>query len=204
MSIDPPAPRAGHAVTVSLRLETRIRPITDPATLDALSFVADMTVDGQTIPVRLNDNGIAPDTTAGDGIYAGSVLLPPDATGAVTFTGSVAGVGISGDTRTVDAQVASGPPLLTAVSSLTGEGSTVAPGGSLSGDVTVANQTGRSQQVRHLGHHSRRRDRVHGRAHWRRHFSVPPRLRHRHRARREHGHVGGGGGRQPEHGDPPA
>jgi hypothetical protein len=148
MSIDPPSPQPGHPVTVSLRLETRSRPITDPTTLRALSFVATMTVGGNTVEVRLADDGVAPDIAKDDGIYTGTATMPAGASGAVRFTGSVTGIGISGDTRTVDAQVASGPAQLTAVSTLSGDGSAIPPGGSLSGDITVANQSGLRRRVR--------------------------------------------------------
>ncbi|MGW6445235.1 VWA domain-containing protein [Lentzea sp. NPDC055074] len=150
MTANPPAPRPGDEVTVTLSLQTRTRSITDPSALRDLSFTADVTGDGWATPITLGDDGQNGDPTGQDGIYTGKVVIPQQAKGSVKFTGTVAGIGISGDTRTVDADIVQGPPELTATGTFGNSDRTVEPGGSMKGSVTVTNSSGRARKARIL------------------------------------------------------
>lgn len=148
MIINPPSPRAGQEVSVALSLQTRTRSITDPAVLKELSFTAEAAGTGFTTPISLNDDARDGDDKSQDGVYTGKVVVPGDATGSVKFTGTIAGVGISGDTRTVEVPIVQGPPALTAASTFGNSDREVAPGGSMKGEVTVTNNTGRARKAR--------------------------------------------------------
>lgn len=150
MTVDPPSPRPGQEVSVALSLQTRNRSITDPNALKDLSFTADVTGDGFNAPITLNDDARDGDKRAQDGVYTGKVTIPDQATGAVKFTGTVAGIGISSDTRTVDAALVAGPPALTATGTFGNTDWTVAPGGSMRGAVTVTNNSGQARRARIL------------------------------------------------------
>jgi hypothetical protein len=104
LSVSPPSPVAGQTVAVALQLRTRRGPITDPDQLHGLAFVA-----------GLRGTGFAPLTTdlqdrEGNGQHEGRLTVPATATGRLSFTGSVSGIGISGDQRTYDTLVATVPP----------------------------------------------------------------------------------------------
>jgi hypothetical protein len=150
MTIDPPAPRPGQEIKVALSLQTRTRSITDPSALKDLSFTAGVAGEGFTTPIALNDEARDGDQRAGDGVYSGKVTIPDKTTGPVKFTGTVAGIGISGDTRTVDAVLVTGLPALTATGSFGNTSWTVAPGGSLKGTVAVTNNSGHARKARIL------------------------------------------------------
>ncbi|MEV0678901.1 vWA domain-containing protein [Actinosynnema sp. NPDC050436] len=139
LSLDPPSPSAGQEVEVGLSLQTRTRPVDDAAALRGLSFTAELTGEGYGGPVPLAD-------ATGSGVHTGRVTIPPDARGAFRVTASVAGVGISGDTRTVDGRIVDGASALSAISSV--DGTTVAPGGVLDGVIEVTNSSGRTRKVR--------------------------------------------------------
>ncbi|GAB2843307.1 vWA domain-containing protein [Lentzea nigeriaca] len=148
MILNPPVPRPGQQVVVELSLQTRSRAIVDPAALRALSFTATMSGADFTTTIQLNDEQRDSDQRRDDGVYTGHVTVPDNATGSIRFVGKVAGIGISGDTRTVDAAIASGPAPLAAVSSFGDTDRTVAPGDSLKGSVTVTNNSGRARKAR--------------------------------------------------------
>ncbi|WP_086665138.1 vWA domain-containing protein [Lentzea kentuckyensis] len=148
MILNPPSPRAGQEVTVALSLQTRTRSITDPAVLKELSFTAEAAGTGFTTPISLNDEARDGDDKSQDGVYTGKVVVPAEATGSVKFTGTIAGVGISGDTRSVEAPIVQGPPALTASSTFGNSDREVAPGGSMKGEVTVTNNSGRARKAR--------------------------------------------------------
>ncbi|MFS8095725.1 VWA domain-containing protein [Lentzea alba] len=148
MTVNPPAPQAGQEVTVALSLQTRSRSITDPNALKDLAFTADVTGDGFTTPIPLNDNAQNGDSRGQDGVYSGKVVIPDQAKGNVKFTGTVAGIGISSDTRTVDAALVTGPPALTALTTFGNTDWQVAPGDTVKGTVTVTNNSGRARKAR--------------------------------------------------------
>jgi hypothetical protein len=148
MTVNPPAPQPGQEVTVALSLQTRSRSITDPAELKDVSFTADIAGNGFTTPVPLNDDAQNGDTRGQDGIYSGKVVVPDQAKGTVKFSGTIAGIGISSDTRTVDAALVSGPRPLAATTTFGNADWNVAPGDTVGGTVTVTNNSGRARKAR--------------------------------------------------------
>ncbi|MFI6099871.1 VWA domain-containing protein [Lentzea sp. NPDC051213] len=148
MTVNPPAPQAGQEVTVALSLQTRSRSITDPGALKDLAFTADIAGDGFTTPIPLNDDANNGDSRGQDGVYSGKIVIPDQAKGTVKFTGTVAGIGISGDTRTVDAALVSGPRPLAASTTFGNTDWEVAPGDTVQGTVTVTNNSGRARKAR--------------------------------------------------------
>ncbi len=149
LSVDPPSPVAGQPVTVGVRLQTRRDTITDPASLTGLAFTAKVGGDGFTeFPVTLADDGNAPDAKAGDGLFTGTGTVPRTATGALRFTGSVSGVGVQSDQRTLDTKVAAGLAQVRAQARFTDTDRFTAPGASRAGELSVTNDTGQPQKVR--------------------------------------------------------
>ncbi|WP_112263168.1 vWA domain-containing protein [Lentzea terrae] len=148
MTVNPPAPQAGQEVTVALSLQTRSRSITDPAELEDVSFTADLAGTGFTTPIPLNDEAQNGDTRGQDGIYSGKIVIPGEAKGTVKFSGTIAGIGISSDTRTVDAALVTGPRPIAAVASFDNTDWNVAPGDTVGGKVTVTNNSGRARKAR--------------------------------------------------------
>ncbi|MEU0884645.1 vWA domain-containing protein [Lentzea sp. NPDC005914] len=148
MTVNPPAPQPGQEVTVALNLQTRSRSITDPAELKDVSFTADVAGEGFTTPIPLNDDARDGDTRGQDGVYSGKVVIPDQARGTVKFSGTIAGIGISGDTRTVDAALVTGPRPLAATTTFGNADWNVAPGDTVGGTVTVTNNSGRARKAR--------------------------------------------------------
>ncbi|MCP2242594.1 VWA domain-containing protein [Lentzea aerocolonigenes] len=148
MTVNPPAPQAGQEVTVALSLHTRSRSITDPSALKDLSFTADVRGEGFTTLIPLNDDAQNGDSRDQDGVYSGKIVIPGGAKGAVKFTGTVAGIGISSDTRIVDAALVTGPRPLVATTTFGNTDWNVAPGDTVRGTVTVTNNSGRARKAR--------------------------------------------------------
>lgn len=142
---------AGQPVTISMSLRTRRGPVTDAAQLAGLTFSANLTgVGNLAIPIPMADDGSGTDPTAGDGTYTGQVTVPTDASGTVGVEGSVQGIGISGDEPRATLQITSGPPALLTAATLPNINNTVAPGSTISGQVTVTNNSGQQRRVRLL------------------------------------------------------
>jgi hypothetical protein len=144
LSVSPPSPVAGQTVDVALQLRTRRGPITDPDELHGLAFVA-----------GLRGTGFSPLTTdlpdrEGNGQHEGRLTVPSTATGRLRFTGSVSGVGISGDQRTYDTLVATVPPPVQAELVLADKDPEVVVGSTISGTAEVVNNSGVTQQLRLL------------------------------------------------------
>ncbi|WP_165960878.1 vWA domain-containing protein [Actinocrispum wychmicini] len=140
LTVDPPSPQPGQTVTVSLKLQTRNQVVTDQ--LSTLDFTVTMAG----APVAVADDGRQPDRQAGDGIYTGVAQAP--ATGAsVQFTGTVTGVGVSGDTRTYDAALSTSQTQVRAQIKVDAA-TTVEPGKAVQGTVTVTSALGRAVKLR--------------------------------------------------------
>ncbi|MFD5095094.1 vWA domain-containing protein [Amycolatopsis thailandensis] len=150
LSVDPPAPSPGQDVVLGVRLQTRKNVIADPASLSGLTFGARLSGQGfEPIAVPLADDGKKPDLAAGDGLYLGKVKIPATASGTLTFTGGVSGVGIQGDERSQSGVVAGGVPQVRAQIVLAApEAPFVPPGGNLAGKVNVTNDTAQPAKVR--------------------------------------------------------
>ncbi len=138
----------GEPVTVSLSLRTRRGPVTDEAQLAGLSFTADLVSEGETVGVPLRDDGNQPDPTAGDGTFSGVASVPASARGSVTLRGAVEGIGISGDRPSTTLEITEGPPDVEAAATLPNVTDTVAPGGALTGRLTLTNNSGQQRRIR--------------------------------------------------------
>ncbi|GAB3738747.1 hypothetical protein GCM10027598_67350 [Amycolatopsis oliviviridis] len=147
LTVDPPAPQRGQRVKVLLTLQTRNRPIRDPAQLAGLTFSVTMTSGTATSEVPMADGGTNGDDRAGDGVYTGSAVVPDTAAKTARFVGSVQGIGVSGDTRTVLTTLSDGRPGLAAQIALD-QATLVEPGRSVSGTVTVDSLLGVRAKVR--------------------------------------------------------
>ncbi|WP_052685494.1 VWA domain-containing protein [Lentzea aerocolonigenes] len=150
MTVNPPAPQPGQEVTVSLSLQTRSRSITDPDELRDVAFTADLAGDGFTTAIPLNDDAQNGDSRGRDGIYSGKIVVPDQAKGTVKFTGTVAGIGISSDTRTVDAALITGPRQFFASSAFEDKinWNDISPGQKVRGKASVTNESGRPRKAR--------------------------------------------------------
>ncbi|TQM84464.1 von Willebrand factor type A domain-containing protein [Saccharothrix saharensis] len=149
LTVDPPAPQAGTEAKVLLGIQTRNGAVSDPAELSSLDF--SVVVDGQggPAPVALNDSGQGGDTRAGDGLYTGAVAVPESGVDELRVVGTVSGIGITGDTRSVVASVSRGRGALAAQLRVPPT-DTVAPGGSVAVAAVVDNVGGFKAKVRVL------------------------------------------------------
>ncbi len=142
LSVSPPVPAAGQVVDVRMQLRTRRGPISDPELLRALAFKAGLRGEGFTLSTDLANS---------DGQYEGQLTVPPGASGALTFTGNVSGVGISGDEQVFHTRVADGTrPLMLGNVVLTDFDSDVVLGSSVPGMASVTNNTGVPKRLRLL------------------------------------------------------
>ncbi|HEX6351857.1 VWA domain-containing protein [Actinophytocola sp.] len=145
LSVSPPRPAAGQTVDISMQVWARGRAVTDPETLAGLSFVTTLTGDGVDRPPR-----VALTDDAADGTFDGKLTVPKEASGALTFTGQVTGVGIGGDTRVLYTGVQPGSALLTGQILFDRNDAAVVPGGTVTGTVSVTNDSGTPEQLRLL------------------------------------------------------
>ncbi len=136
LTVDPPQPAAGQPVNVSMQVWARNRAVTDPATVQGLTFKTVVTgASGAPLgELTLSD----PDR---DGTFGGQFGVPADATGALTFTGTVTGVGIGGDTRVLATSVQNGAAPVRAQILFDSNTATVTPGGSITGTVSMTNNS---------------------------------------------------------------
>ncbi|GLZ28011.1 hypothetical protein Lesp02_02010 [Lentzea sp. NBRC 105346] len=141
ITASPPQPEAGQTVEVSMQIRARGRAVIDPGTLKGLTFVTTMTGNLPEQKATLSD----PD---GDGTFAGKFTLPDNASGDLLFTGQVTGIGVGGDTRTYPTKVLKGAAPVQAQILFDANSGPVAPGGTVTGSVTVANNSGQSAQLR--------------------------------------------------------
>lgn len=134
ISLDYPNPPPGQDVRVDMTVQARGATITDPDALEPLTFVVKLAGDGFSPPppVNLTDSD-------GDGRYSGTITVPKDATGKLTVTGRVSGVGVDGDTRSFPTNVLLGPATLQGNIALSPDGVSVRPGDTIKGSVGVTN-----------------------------------------------------------------
>ncbi|WP_199863509.1 MULTISPECIES: vWA domain-containing protein [unclassified Streptomyces] len=137
--LDPASPRAGERVKVEVRMQTRRGVvITDPRQLAGLAVSAELKGDGfEPVDFRLADDGRAPDATAGDVRFTGTLTVPAGATGDLELVTRMDAPGITSDRRPLHAGVSAGIPLVTA--GLVVEPATVHPGGTVRGTLDVTN-----------------------------------------------------------------
>ncbi|MFE1437387.1 CHAT domain-containing protein [Streptomyces sp. NPDC058739] len=108
--MDPPAPRPGEKVTVTLRLQTREGyAIKDSADYAGLSIGAELTGDGfSPRRIDLTAKGQDPYVETDIGFFTGSLTVPDTATGALTVGVDLTAPGLTTDTRPLVTAVASG------------------------------------------------------------------------------------------------
>ncbi|MDV9188306.1 vWA domain-containing protein [Streptomyces sp. SR27] len=137
--LDPASPRAGEQVKVEVRMQTRRGVvITDPRQLAGIAVAADLKGEGfRPVAFRLADDGKAPDATAGDARFTGTLTVPDGATGDLELVTRMDAPGITSDHRPLHARVGEGVPLVAA--GLAVEGVTVHPGGTVRGTLDVTN-----------------------------------------------------------------
>jgi uncharacterized repeat protein (TIGR01451 family) len=143
LTASPPQPAAGQTVDVNMQVWARGRAVTDPQTLQGLTFVTTLTGSTGFPPqqVTLAD----PDH---DGMFAGQLKVPDNASGDLTYTGQVTGIGVSGDTRILSTKVRKSAAAVQAQILFGSNRATVTPGGTISGTVSVTNNSGQPARLR--------------------------------------------------------
>ncbi|MFB7086107.1 VWA domain-containing protein [Streptomyces sp. NPDC056296] len=141
ITMDPPSPRPGEKVTVTMRLQTREGyQIKDPEHYEGLRVSSELTGDGfAPQSLSLTDDGKGPDPDANDGSFSGSARIPESADGALKVDGTLTASGLRADTRSELGQVAPGElPVTTALEMPAGD---THPGGKVTGTLTVRNNS---------------------------------------------------------------
>jgi von Willebrand factor type A domain len=139
--VNPPQPRPGQTVTVSVRIQVRNQTLVN---LNALA--------GVSVSARVSGAGFAAPTPTplsaninGDGVFSGSLTVPPTAKGALSFAGIVTGQGVVGDENVFATSVPSSQLQLTGQISLSQ--TSVSPGGTVTGVLLLDNPTGQVAQL---------------------------------------------------------
>jgi hypothetical protein len=143
ITVNPPQPTAGQTVEVDMQVWARGKAITDPQALKGLSFVATLTGAGVATSqqVKLSDSD-------GDGTYTGPLTVPSSASGALSFTGSVSGLGIGGDTRIYPTRVQSAAAAVQGQILFDVNRADVHPGDTVPGTVSINNDSGQPAALR--------------------------------------------------------
>ena len=144
---DPADPAPGQAVTVTVKLQIRTRSLS-ASDLANVHVSVRVSGPGVTTPisVQVNDEGVPPDQTARDGVYAGTFTVPKKATGTLTAEGVVSAQGVKSDAHVARITVDSNDQLVTGQMTLpTGE---VARSGQVTGTVQLRNPTGQPHTIR--------------------------------------------------------
>jgi hypothetical protein len=141
LTVNPPQPAPGQEVDVEMQVWARNRAITDTEALSTLTFAATMTGSGGERKIKLAD-------TDGDGTFSGKVTVPDAATGGLTFTGQVTGIGIGGDTRVLNTVLQSSGKVVQGSIRFDVNRATAHPGGEITGQITVRNDTGAPARLR--------------------------------------------------------
>lgn len=145
ISINPPTPTAGQQVEVDMQVWARGSAITDREALRGLSFITTLTGAGLDAPQRIELAD--PD---GDGTYSGKLSVPSSASGALSFTGQVSGVGIGGDTRIYPTRVQSAAAAVQGQILFGVNRAAVHPGDAVPGTISIANDSGQPAALRLL------------------------------------------------------
>lgn len=142
LTVSPPTPAAGQVVDVDIQVRARREPINDPELLRGLTFVT-----------TLNGSGFSPTSidladSDDDATYSGQLTVPASASGALVFTGSVSGIGVTRSEPVFNTQVATAVPQVHGQLRLLFDDSEVRPGESVPGQVVVTNDSGRPAGLR--------------------------------------------------------
>jgi hypothetical protein len=143
LTASPPQPAAGQTVDVDMQVWARGRAVIDVPTLQPLTFTTTMTGSAgfPAQSVTLSD----PDH---DGTFSGLLKVPDGASGDLTFSGQVSGIGIGGDTRVLSTKVQGAAAAIQGQILFDTNLATVTPGGTVSGTVTVTNNSGQPTPLR--------------------------------------------------------
>jgi uncharacterized repeat protein (TIGR01451 family) len=143
LKVNPPQPAAGQTVEVNMQVWARNRAVTDPGTVQGLSFVTALSGSaGFTAQqVALAD----PDR---DGTFAGQLKVPDGVSGDLTFTGQVSGLGIGGDTRVLSTKVQPGVAPIRAQILFDTNHAEIRPGETVSGTISVTNDSDQPAKLR--------------------------------------------------------
>lgn len=139
LTLDPASPRAGERAQVEVRMQTRRGVvITDPRQLDGIGVTVELTGDGfSPVKTRLADDGRAPDRTAGDVRFTGTLTVPAGAVGKLKLIARMSAPGVTSDERPLYTVTTVGTPEVTA--GLSVDRVTVNPGGTVQGTLSVTN-----------------------------------------------------------------
>ncbi|MEV2199561.1 VWA domain-containing protein [Streptomyces fradiae] len=137
--LDPASPRPGERAVVEVRMQTRRGVyITDPALLTGIKVTGQLAGDGfDPVGFTLADDGRAPDRTASDVRFTGTVTVPAGATGALRLTTRMEAPGVTSDLRPLNARTGERAPAV--VAGLTVDRTTVHPGDTVRGTLSVTN-----------------------------------------------------------------
>ncbi|MFI8519262.1 VWA domain-containing protein [Streptomyces sp. NPDC085481] len=137
--LDPASPRRGQATVVEVQMQTRRGVlIRDPKQLQGVTVSAEVSGEGfAPVTVRLADDGQAPDRTAGDVRFTGTLTLPETATGKLEVVTRMSAPGITSDEVPLHAFRSPDSPTITA--GLSVEQTTVHPGDTVHGVLDVTN-----------------------------------------------------------------
>lgn len=141
ITLTPPSPRVGEKAVVTVKLQTRKGlEITDQQDLKDLGVTSVLEGEGfPSVPIKLADDGVAPDAKAGDATFTGTVTIPAGATGRITASSTLTASGLAADqNRPFNSVVSPAVPLVTAAFSLDGD-HRVHPGDALKGTLTLRN-----------------------------------------------------------------
>ncbi|WP_158851438.1 VWA domain-containing protein [Saccharothrix deserti] len=143
LTVSPPQPAAGQTVGVDMQVWARGRAVVDRQALEGLAFVVTLTGSSgfPAQQVTLAD----PD---GDGTFGGQLKVPDNATGDLTFTGQVTGIGVGGDTRVLSTKVQKAASLLESRILFDDNSASATPGGTVPGTVEVTNNSGKPARLR--------------------------------------------------------
>ncbi|MFF7749559.1 choice-of-anchor X domain-containing protein [Streptomyces sp. NPDC007971] len=148
ITMDPPSPQPGDKVTVTMRLQTREGyEVKDPRDYSGLRVRSELTGAGfSPLALDLADDGKAPDPTAGDGSFSGTVRIPQTADGALKVSATLTASGLRADTRSEGGWAAPGQPPVTAALDL--PAASTHPGGTLGGTLSVHNTSNTAHTLR--------------------------------------------------------
>ncbi|MFD9907765.1 VWA domain-containing protein [Streptomyces sp. NPDC059063] len=141
ITMDPPSPRAGEKVTVTMRLQTREGyEIKDPSDYEGLRVRSELTGDGfSPLALDLADDGKGPDPDGSDGSFSGTVRIPKGADGSLKVSATLTASGLSADTRSESGEVVPGDlPVKAALDLPTAD---THPGAEVTGNLDVSNTT---------------------------------------------------------------
>lgn len=142
LTVSPPQMTAGQQVRADMTVRARGKAVIDPETLRGLTFVT--TLSGAGFP----DQTATLSDQDGDGTFSADITVPGNASGDLTFTGQVTGVGVGGDTRVQPAKILKGAAPVQAQILFDPIGDEVRPGGEVTGTVSVTNNSGRPADLR--------------------------------------------------------